>query len=120
MNDLQKYLLSQNSRPNWLVYPHELEEGILKKKFDTPPWRILTVEDVESVRTGLLERYNRDLVPFAHRQTNDDVACFERGSADRVHIIDCYTDPGREDVACYGSISDWFHEVERDQEDWVD
>jgi len=37
----------------------------------------------------------RDLVPFARRGDNDDVACWERGKGETVVLIHGYTTPVR-------------------------
>lgn len=41
------------------------------------------------VRFGGLKRYptNRNIIPFAHREDNDDVACWDKNSRHQVIII---------------------------------
>ncbi len=61
---------------------------------------------------ALNKRYpTRQLVPFAKRSDNDDVAWFEMGKPGSVEIIHDFADPGWEQRAEYPSFWDWFKEA---------
>ncbi|MBW5458715.1 hypothetical protein GPJ60_14975 [Clostridium sporogenes] len=59
-------------------------------------WYIMDEERVLNRLKGVTERYpNRKLLPFARRDGNDDIACFEVGKGEKVQIIhdfasECY------------------------------
>ncbi|EPY2281134.1 hypothetical protein ACXAT1_002048 [Clostridium sporogenes] len=48
-------------------------------------WYIMDEERVLNRLKGVTERYpNRKLIPFARRDDNDDIACFEVGKGEKV------------------------------------
>jgi hypothetical protein len=61
---------------------------------------------------GLQKRYpNRTLIPFAKRDDNDDIACFELNKADEVQIIHDFASAGYEQRKVYISFWEWFKEA---------
>lgn len=51
---------------------------------------------------GLQQRYpHRKLIPFARREDNDDIACFEVGKKDNVQIIHDFSSEGYEQKKQY-------------------
>lgn len=120
MNVLSDFLIPKDHHPDWLVYPAELKELILAGRHDLTPWHLLTADSAESGSRHLKLRYERDLIPFARRKTNDDFACFERDCGSRVLVINSYTDKGYEDVGRYENFDEWFREVELDMEGWIE
>jgi hypothetical protein len=58
------------------------------------------------------------LVPFADRQDNDDVACWERGGADAVVIIHDFASPGFEDEGSFEDVGAWFRAAVEETLDW--
>jgi len=66
------------------------------RRVDLTPWFLIKSEIATQIRKRFAETYQRDLVPFAHRQDNDDTACFEKGFGDEVKIIHDFASPGWE------------------------
>lgn len=74
---------------------------------DFDPWIVLQGERLRIRFRGVKERYpGRDLVPFARREDNDDVACWEKGKAGVVIIHD-FASPGYEFKQEMDSFWDW-------------
>ncbi|MFF1019960.1 hypothetical protein ACFYLI_19220, partial [Proteus mirabilis] len=54
------------------------------------------------------KRYpNRNIIPFAHREDNDDVACWDKNSRHQVIIIHDFASEGYEYVGKFDSFWDW-------------
>lgn len=63
---------------------------------------------------GLRERYReRSLVPFAVRQDNDDVACWDT-IAGNVTIVHVFASPGYEQRSEFGDFYAWFRQAIED------
>ena len=88
-------LLQENELPNWFEYPSELMVLINQKLFDFDPW-VLLIDDRLKLRfEGVKKRYpNRKLIPFARREDNDDLACFDESM--KVVIIHDFASVGFE------------------------
>ena len=88
-------LLEKNELPDWFEYPDEINILIEQNLLDFDPWIILTKDRLKSRFVGVQQRYpNRDLVPFARREDNDDIACWEKGK--EVVIIHDFASKGYE------------------------
>ena len=61
---------------------------------------------------SLQERYpERKLVPFARRDDNDDIVCFDIDRGGRVQKIHDFASSGWEQRKDYESFWDWFREA---------
>jgi hypothetical protein len=118
MNQMSEYLLADQDSPTWLTYPTGLVELVSAGRVKLTPWHICKVAAVRGLRARLAERLGRDLVPFAHRQDREDLACFEKGRGLEVLIIHDNTDPGWENEGTYPSFSDWLQAVESESKLW--
>lgn len=80
------------------------------------PWHLLEGEQLWERNRGLKEAYpSRTLVPFARRQDNDDVACWEPGSGDGVVVVvHDFASPGWEDHGQFASFYDWLRQAVED------
>lgn len=66
-------------------------------------------EEVLKRIRGLRARYpNSVLIPFARRQDNDDVVCFEKGKGETVMVIHDFASARWEQRATFPSLRDWF------------
>ncbi|WP_198661755.1 hypothetical protein [Lewinella sp. IMCC34183] len=100
-------LLKQDDLPPWFEYPDELNILIKQKLLDFDPWIILTGDRLKLKYQGILKRYpNRALIPFARREDNDDVACFEK--VFRVVIIHDFASSGSEGGENGWTFWEWF------------
>ena len=68
-------------------YPSSLirvtEQGLINLE----PWHIMDRELASTRLAGLRSRYAPKYVPFARRQDNDDVACFDPARPDAVVVL---------------------------------
>jgi hypothetical protein len=95
--------------PEWFEYPHAFRRVVRLELVDLEPWFIINGARVEERMKGLKSRYPaRDLVPFARRGDNDDVACWERGRGEAVIVIHDFTTPGSEQIGTFPTFWDWF------------
>src|SRR5262249_6086940 len=102
-------LLKPEQLPEWFTYPSAflqlVDSGITQ--FD--PWWIFDRKYAKEKMGGLRARYpDRDLVPFARNQSNDDVACWDKNAPGKVVVIHDYADPGWERRATFDTFQDWF------------
>ena len=110
------------------MYIDNMKKGYLSKEFDYPetykkilrlgltnvePWYIWEEEKLFKIRyEGLQKRYpERQLIPFAQRIDNDDIACFELEKGTTVQIIHDFATSGWEQRKIYNDFSEWFKEV---------
>jgi hypothetical protein len=69
---------------------------------------------------GLKTRYpNRCLIPFAKRDDNDDIACFELGKGESVIIIHDFASPGFEDRYTFNDIFEWLKYAIDEMKDFI-
>ena len=104
---MSENLLKQTELPEWFNYPREFLRIVDQGLLDFDPWIVLQGERLKIRFKGLQERYpNRELIPFARREDNDDVACWDRHKAGVVIIHD-FASSGYEDREGYESFWDW-------------
>jgi len=100
-NELMKYIEFE--------FPIELKRIIEHDLYNLEPWHILDTDQILKRYQGMKERYPaKELIPFASRQDNDDVACFEKGSGYRIYLIHDYASQGWEQHAVYDDFWQWF------------
>lgn len=88
-------ILEKSELPSWFEYPSEFLILINQNLLDFDPWIVITGDRLKTRYAGIKERYpNRGLIPFARREDNDDLACFEKDSG--VVIIHDFATPGYE------------------------
>ena len=64
-------------------YPDSFIKAIELNLLDFDLWYIMDEEGCNRLK-GVTERYpNRKLIPFARRDDNDDIACFEVGKGEK-------------------------------------
>lgn len=115
------YLVSRRLLPSWFRYPPQYLRVVGQGLIDLTPWHCLQAEDVVRQMRGLEKRYpSRRLVPFARRQDNDDVACWEEGKPDSVVIVHDHASEGWEGEGGFPSLWAWFWADVEDMVDWDD
>lgn len=89
-------------------YPDAYEKLLELKLFDFDVWYLIPQEQAERRLLALQERYpNRKLIPFARRDDNDDIACFEVGKENRVQIIHDFASLGFEQREELQDLWEW-------------
>lgn len=93
-------------------YPESFYKSIDLNLVHFDLWNIMYADEVEERIKGLKERYpNRKLIPFARRDDNDDIACFEVGKDEKVQIIHDFASEGYEQRNEYNDFWDWLKDA---------
>lgn len=108
-------LLTEKELPAGFEYPREFLRIVELKILDIEPWYLLQGKPLRDVLAGLAERYSdRKLIPFARRQDNDDVACWQSSSNREVYIIHDFASPGWEEHGKFPGFYEWFRRAVED------
>jgi hypothetical protein len=90
-------LIDVDHLPEGFFYPASFIRVVELGIVDLEPWLMLDGERLSARFEGLSQRYpERVLVPFARRQDNDDVACWDGRGGPEVLIVHDYAEPGHE------------------------
>ena len=104
--------LDKNSQPKGFEYPNGYIRLVEQKLVNLTPWRIMDGELLKNKFTGIKKRYpDKNLVPFATRIDNDDVACFDLANENKVLIIHDFANAGWEERKRFDSIWEWFKQA---------
>ena len=110
-------LLSQRELPVGFAYPSTFLRVVELGLVNLEPWWIFDGAVLRDRLHGLKERYpDRALIPFARRDDNDDVACWDR-KPPRVVVIHDFASPGYESRGDFVDFNAWFR---RAVEDFLD
>jgi hypothetical protein len=91
------YLLRQDERPSWVVYPRSVCRLVDQGLVHITPWHVLDGKQALERFNGLANRYPlRNLFPFAYRQDNDDVACWAKDRGEKVFVVHDFASAGFE------------------------
>ena len=114
-----KYMIDSKCLPSWFRYPPTYLRIVEQSLLDLTPWHILSAEDALRQMHGFEDRYpSRRLVPFARRQDNDDVACWEDGKPEMIVVVHDYASEGWENEGSFDSFWSWFRSAVEDTIDW--
>lgn len=113
-------MLSVTQLPKDFWYPRLFIRVVEQGLVDLEPWHVLHGEELRMLAKGLADRYpSRSLVPFARRQDNDDVACWEPAvSRDAVVIVHDFASPGWESQGAFANFEAWFRQAVEDLIEW--
>lgn len=107
-------LLPLSDLPDGFEYPAEFIRVVELGLIDLEPWWIFDGDQLWSRAEGLRSRYpDRRLVPFARRQDNDDVACWDLAEGD-VAIVHDFASPGWERRARFPDFYAWLRQAIED------
>jgi hypothetical protein len=111
-------LLTLDDLPTGFAYPAGFIRVVELGLTNLEPWWILTGDALRERYSGLAQRYpQRTLVPFARRQDNDDVACWDLAdgpATKEVVVVHDFAGPGFEARENYGDFYDWFRQAVED------
>jgi hypothetical protein len=108
-------LLSEKERPPGFEYPTQFSHTIELGLTELEPWHVLEGKRLRETMSGLAQRYPaRKLIPFARRQDNDDIACWQVGAKEEVLIIHDFASPGWEERERFSSFYDWLRRAVED------
>lgn len=110
-------LIESDLLPSWFEYPKEFLTLVNQNLLDFDPWIILLGDRLKERYKGLKSRYpSRELIPFARREDNDDVACWEKDKG--VVIIHDFASQGFEGGKETMTFWDWFRLIVNDMIDY--
>lgn len=119
INMTSNFHLPESSRPNWLQYPDLFNQLVERQEDDLDLWYLMEFSRVEERRKGMAERYPaRELVPFATRDDNDDVACWEKNNPSGVVIIHDFASSGHEEKQVFTSFQEWYDNALKEAEEF--
>ena len=118
MKQESEFLLPQSEAPEWFAYPKGLVELIRGGRKDLTPWHLMGISRVRKAIPALQDRFGRQVVPFAYRQNNDDIAVFEKGFGEKVVVIHDFADMGSETEEEYPDFAAWLSAVEEEAKEW--
>lgn len=102
-------ILELNSVFDGFLFPDSFCKVIELNLVDYEYWYLMSKDQILVRREGLLKRFpNRKLIPFARRDDNDDIACFEVGFGERVFIVHDFASEGWERRQEYDDFWSWF------------
>lgn len=120
---MRNLLIPAQELPEGFTYPstitHVIEHGIINLE----PWEIMTGEYLLNRHRILKENFPaRNLVPFAQRTDNDDLACFDVADANLIRIVHDFASPGWEqrDPRIFNTFHDWLRVAFEDFLAWSD
>lgn len=115
----ERFILPDAMRPGWLAYPKSFCRLVEQGLINLTPWHLMEGERALRQAEGMAKRYpGRVLFPFAYRQDDDDVACWEMGHAERVFIVHDFASPGWEQREDYEDVWAWFRMAVGEMIDW--
>jgi len=107
-------LIDESELPTGFSYPPEFIAFLNLGMTNLTPWWIPTGEMLQDRYSGLRGRFSeRDLVPFAERQDNDDVACWDAQSG-KVVVVHDFGDPRAPDRATFEDFFGWLRRAIED------
>jgi hypothetical protein len=108
-------LLEIQNKFHGFSYPKAYIKAIELNLVDLDIWYIMDDKQVLLRLDGLQKRYpKRKLVPFARRDDNDDIACFEIDGGGKVIIIHDYANEGWEQRKEFSDFWCWFESAIKD------
>jgi hypothetical protein len=111
-------LLTDPERPRWFVSPHPYARLIDQHLTDLTPWYFLEKPRMLKYADELKRRYGVSRLPFARRQDNDDVACFEEGRGPAVVLIHDGAASGSEVRSQFSDVWGWFRYAVEQMIEW--
>jgi len=108
-------LLSEVELPKGFNYPRQFNHILELGLTELQPWYLLGGKPLRAAMAGLAQRYpDRRLIPFARRQDNDDIACWQDGSNEEVFIIHDFASSGWEQRGRFTCFYDWLRRAIED------
>ncbi|MFJ8526925.1 hypothetical protein [Bacillus sp. NPDC094106] len=100
-------------------YPEAYRKAIELHLVDFDLWYMMESAQATRRFLDLKERYpNRKLVPFARRDDNDDIACFEFGKGQKVQVVHDFATEGFEQRKEFGDFWEWLEFAIREMIDF--
>lgn len=106
------YKITDSELLNGFQYSDAYEKLLELNLMDFDFWYFFEEKRAVTRLKGLRNRYpDRNIIPFATRDDNDDIACFDKDDPNIVYIIHDFASAGYELRKTYSSLWDWFQDV---------
>jgi len=109
-----EYLLDPTELDIGINYPGGLLRAVDQGLVNLTPWHIMQRDLAKKRFQGVRQRYRVMYVPFARRQDNDDLACFDPARPQRIFIIHDFAPEGAQEYREFPSFWDWFRSAVED------
>ncbi|NGO71318.1 hypothetical protein [Streptomyces boncukensis] len=107
-------LLNTDDFPQGFTYPPEFLRVVDLELTNLEPWWIIQGDLLRRRLSGLRERFpSRQLIPFAKREDNDDVACWDLDIGG-VSIVHDFATPGSEQRDHFDDFNGWLRRALED------
>jgi hypothetical protein len=101
-------LLRDDELPSGLGYPAVFRRLVDRGLLYFEPWFVLEGDLLRQRLHGIQARYpGRTLLPFARREDNDDVACWDAAYPGKVVVIHDFAQPGWEQRVVLEDFATW-------------
>src|SRR5262245_22245576 len=108
-------LLEDEELPPGITYPTPLRRLIARGIQNLEPWYVFDAAQARERLRGLRDRFpTRILLPFARREDNDDVACFDQQVPGKVVIIHDFSLEGFEQREILADFYSWLRKAFED------
>ena len=108
-------LFDKNQLPENFEYPLNFLTFIGENHMDLEPWVIMEGDYLKKRYEGIIKRYHKkNLIPFARRIDNDDIACWDSNHLNMVVIIHDFASAGWEQRQIYNNFDEWMQSVKND------
>ena len=115
-------LLTTADLPTDFTYPRTFVRVVELGLTDLEPWEIVEGDDLSRRFAGLQSRYpSRRYIPFARRQDNDDVVCWDLDEPDlRVVVVHDFASAGweRRERRHFHDFNAWLRQAVEDLIEW--
>lgn len=113
-------LLPPEGLPDGFEYPEAFLRMVDENVLSLSPWSILTRDVLVAKTKSMRLRYpERSLVPFAIRQDNDDVACWDPLHSSGVVIVHDFASPGWELQGEFPDFRSWLQAALDELLEWI-
>ncbi len=108
-------LLPDDELPKGFSYPGALHRLVDRQLLHFEPWWIFDASLVRDRMRGLAQRYpGRRLIPFAKREDNDDLACFDQDSPGSVLVLHDFASDAWKRRRVYEDFYAWLRQAVED------
>lgn len=108
-------LLESDELPAGFTYPAQFTRVVGLRLENIEPWYLLEGQALRRTLSGLRTRYpSRQLVPFARRQDNDDIACWDVAQGQKVTVVHDFAVTGWEARDTFPDFWAWFRQAVED------
>jgi hypothetical protein len=108
-------LLQNEDLPEGFSYPGALKRLVERELTHLEPWWVCDASVARDRMKGFARRYpGKLLVPFAKREDNDDVACFDQASPGSVVVLHDFASDAWDRRRVFGDFYSWLRQAVED------